>query len=68
VTLAFDLKAGWLLDVDFLLQLSIQKGGLNVHVVDSPPFSSSMRQQQPNRLQPGHRRENLVEVDPWRWM
>lgn len=64
MSLSFNLKAGGLQDEDLFLQLAIQEGGLDIHMMEGPSFTCSMGKQQPDRFQASYRGKHLVEVDP----
>jgi hypothetical protein len=56
-------KAQWLPSIHVLLQLSVEKGEIHVHMVDTPPFVCCHCKDQSNRFHAGNRHENLFEVD-----
>jgi hypothetical protein len=56
-------EARGLLDVDFFLELPIQKSRLHVHVMDAPAVVGCDGEEQAHGLLSCNRRKDLVEVD-----
>jgi hypothetical protein len=50
--------------IDLLLQLTVQKRRLDVHVMDAPAFLSSQRKEESHGFHPCHGGEGIVDVDP----
>jgi hypothetical protein len=63
VLLVGDDESGRLVDVDLLLQVTVEEGGLDVHVVHTPSLLGCQREEETNGLHPCDGRECVVEVD-----
>ena len=63
VLLAGDDESRRLVDVDLLLQVSVEEGGLDIHVVHTPSFLGRQREEETNRLHSRNGREGVVKVD-----
>jgi hypothetical protein len=50
-------------DEDLLLQVTIEEGGLDVHVVHTPSLLGYQRKEETNRLHPHDGHEGIVKVD-----
>jgi hypothetical protein len=63
VLFASDDETHRLLDIDLLLQVTVQKCRFDVHMVHLPPLVHREGDEQVHRVQPSHRREDFVVVD-----
>jgi hypothetical protein len=57
-------EARWLAHIHLLLEVAVEEGGLDVHVVNTPPFLSRQRKEDLDRLHACHSGEGIVIVDP----
>ena len=57
-------EAYWLLHIYLFLQLAVEEGRLDIHVMDVPPRTCGQGQQESHGLESSHRSEYLVVVDP----
>ena len=63
VLLARDNKTRRLSDVDLLLEVAIEEGGLDIHVMDMPAITSRKCKQDSSKLHPSNGRKGVIEVD-----
>jgi hypothetical protein len=58
-----DGEVRWLAHIDFFLEVSVEEGGLDIHMVDTPPFLSHKREEDSYRLHACNRSEGIIIVD-----
>jgi hypothetical protein len=63
VLFASDDETRQLLDVDLLLQVTIQKCRFDVHMIHLSPLVHCEGDKQAHRVQPSHRREDFIVVN-----
>jgi hypothetical protein len=59
-----DDEARWLPNINFLHQITIEKGRLHIHVMDPPSLVRCHCQNQANWFHSRNKSKNLIEIDP----
>jgi hypothetical protein len=59
-----DGEARRLAHIDFFLEISVEEGRLDIHMMDTPPFLSRKHEKDSYRLHARNRSEGVVVVDP----